>query len=210
MNPDQISRWQVLFWAVVVEGGLAVIALGLGWLVGYPPWQVIAVEPVAVLRGVVVTLPMLLCFFLLVRWPVGPLKGIEEFVRSVVKPLFSRCSLWELALIAALAGIGEELLFRGVLQPMLVDGLGLATGIIIASVVFGLVHFITPTYAVLATLAGVYLGVVAVIGDNILDAVIAHGLYDFVALVYLVRWSKGSQPAVESEEGGEHEPLGSG
>jgi hypothetical protein len=55
-------------------------------------------------------------------------------------------------------------------------------------------HAVTVTYAVLATAVGAYLGWLALTTGNLLVPMIAHGLYDFVASVYLihtVRLEKG-------------------
>jgi membrane protease YdiL (CAAX protease family) len=77
--------------------------------------------------------------------------------------------------------------FRGVLQEAAGRWTHLAVAVAAVSVAFGLLHALTPTYAVLATLLGVYLGVVQAASGNLLVVIIAHALYDFVALVYLVR-----------------------
>ena len=93
-------------------------------------------------------------------------------------------------MISIVAGIGEELLFRGVLQVVLIGWLGLTFGIILASVVFGLLHAVTPTYAVLATIIGIYFGWFAWASGNLLGPIVAHSVYDFAALAYLTRWPK--------------------
>ena len=56
-----------------------------------------------------------------------------------------------------------------------------------APVKIGIMHPITPTYAVLATGVGVYLGVIFLLNENLLVVMLAHGLYDFIALLYLTR-----------------------
>jgi hypothetical protein len=99
----------------------------------------------------------------------------------------SQCSLLDLALISALAGIGEEALFRGVMQTGLVPVVGLPAAVALTSVAFGLAHYLSLTYAAYAALVSVYLGVLLVYTDNLLVPVIAHAAYDFVALVYLTR-----------------------
>jgi membrane protease YdiL (CAAX protease family) len=66
---------------------------------------------------------------------------------------------------------------------------------VIASALFGLGHFITPMYALLAGLLGLYLGGLAMIYDNLLLVMVVHALYDFVALVYLVRKYKQDHKA---------------
>ena len=52
---------------------------------------------------------------------------------------------------------------------------------------FGLLHPITRAYAVIAALLGAYLGGLWLAGGNLLTPIVAHALYDFVALVYLLR-----------------------
>jgi hypothetical protein len=117
----------------------------------------------------------------------GPLGRLNAAVDDMLLPLFARCSVIQLAFISIMAGLGEELLFRGVLQPLLIGWLGIAAGLCLASLVFGLLHAVTPSYAVLATLVGAYLGWLALATGNLLGPIIAHALYDFVALVYLMR-----------------------
>lgn len=48
------------------------------------------------------------------------------------------------------AGVGEEIMFRGVLQQSLSAAVGEAPGLVLASAVFGALHAVTPTYALLA------------------------------------------------------------
>jgi hypothetical protein len=93
----------------------------------------------------------------------------------------------QLALLAALAGIGEELLFRGVLQVGLARVLPDAGALVAASALFGLVHFVSPAYVLLAGVVGLYLGGLFLFQGNLLVPIIAHALYDFVALIYVTR-----------------------
>jgi uncharacterized protein len=86
-----------------------------------------------------------------------------------------------------LAGLGEELLFRGVLQPVLARWLGVAGGLVVSNVLFGLLHPLIWTYIVLSFLLGLYLGALGLWSGNLLVVIVAHGLYDFLALCYLVR-----------------------
>ena len=61
--------------------------------------------------------------------------------------------------------------------------------------IFGLVHAVTPLYAVLAAFVGIYLGLSLDYGGdrNLLTPVIIHGLYDFLAFVALMRVYRASQ-----------------
>jgi membrane protease YdiL (CAAX protease family) len=60
-------------------------------------------------------------------------------------------------------------------------------------VLFGLLHPITPTYAVLAALMGAYLGGVWLASGNLLVPIVAHALYDFIALAYLLAPPPGAR-----------------
>ena len=71
--------------------------------------------------------------------------------------LASRSAI-ELALLAMLAGAAEEIVFRGVLQAWLMESDTSGVALLVASAVFGLAHFMTRVYALLAAMAGLYLG----------------------------------------------------
>ena len=61
---------------------------------------------------------------------------------------------------------------------------------LVTSSLFGLAHLVTSSYAVMAGLLGLYLGVLAVWHDNLLVPMVVHALYDFVALTYLVHYHR--------------------
>jgi membrane protease YdiL (CAAX protease family) len=95
--------------------------------------------------------------------------------------------VWQFAVISALAGLGEELLFRGVMQQALAEWLDVSWAIGLTSVVFGLAHLITPLYGLLAAAVSAYLGWLMVSYENLVVPVVTHGVYDLVALVYVTR-----------------------
>ena len=57
----------------------------------------------------------------------------------------------------------------------------------LASLLFGVCHWLNTTYAILAVLAGVYFGLLLIADGNILTPIVAHAAYDFLALVYLIQ-----------------------
>jgi membrane protease YdiL (CAAX protease family) len=139
-------------------------------------------------------------FFLMSHWPLGPLRRIQRFSEEVIRPLMAPCSLLDLFGIALLAGLGEEMLFRGVIQELFSRWFNVWIGLIVGSLLFGAMHSITFTYALLAALMGVYLGVVWLYADhNLLVVVISHALYDFVVLVWLLR-GPGAAAALERHD----------
>ncbi len=183
--------------AGLFEGGLAVVALIVGYFVGYSPLSTVEwsadvwpVNSLAVLWGLLATAPMLAGMLLVDRTRFRPFVRLRRFFRHIVLPLFQDASLIELALISLIAGIAEEMLFRGLMQDGLAAWLGgtsgLWVGLAASSIVFGLAHAVTRTYAVLATVAGFYLGGLFLLTDNLLAPVTAHAAYNFLTLAYLV------------------------
>lgn len=186
------------------EASLGIGALLVGRVVGVDPLSSIPTTTgslhhhvAAIGWGVVATVPLLIGLLLIQRLRFRSLVRIRRFVTVRVVPLFARLSLFELATISFAAGFGEELLFRGLLQAGIAESVGgtsgMATAIVVVSVLFGICHWLTPAYAVLATLAGMYFGVLFLLTGNLLAPLVAHSLYDFLALVYLTRRSASGQ-----------------
>jgi membrane protease YdiL (CAAX protease family) len=190
------GREMIVLLAILVEGGLLVLATVLGWAFDKPPVRELNWNAIGVLEGVAAALPMVAVFFLTQRWPVGPLRRLRRFAEEVIRPVLAPCTVIDLLGISVLAGLGEELFFRGTMQGVLsqwLDDWRLA--LVLASLVFGLLHAITFTYAALATLAGLYLGLAAHYTGNLLVAVVAHALYDFLVLLWLLRGPGATQAA---------------
>jgi len=181
--------------AILFEGGLVVLASGLvvvlarwpGWHLWRLIWPTWPALPGAVLSGVLATVPLVGCYLLLamMTWP--PLVRLRRGTVRVARLLLGDASTWELAVVSALAGVGEELLFRGVVQPVVVHLTTPVIGLIAASLLFGLAHCLTWLYFVFATLIGLYLGSLALLCGEIVTPAVAHGLYDFVVLVHVLK-----------------------
>jgi hypothetical protein len=192
--------------AIIFEFALAVLALGLGWFLRRPPLAQIDWTLWGVLEGLAATVPLVAALLLMTHYPVGPLESLARVVHDLVVPLFGSASLAQLALVSALAGWGEELLFRGVVQAGLEQRFGLSwLALMVASLLFGLAHPMTLSYAVLAAVIGGYLGWLLMVTDNLLVPIIAHGAYDFVALIYLLRFADPSRgyPTTDEMSNGE-------
>ena len=198
MTDDLQNGRDITAIALAFEGGLGLLALIVCWWMDRWPLPGVeftsdlwSVQAQAVLWGIVATVPMLAAMWIIDRFPVGPLAQLKTDFEQRIAPLFAGCSIVQLILISLFAGVGEEMLFRGLVQSGLDEwidrpaGPWLALGA--ASLLFGLAHMVSATYAVIAALIGAYLGILLIMTDNVLVPMVAHGLYDFVALVYLVR-----------------------
>jgi membrane protease YdiL (CAAX protease family) len=173
--------------AVVFEGGLVVIAVLLSLLLELPLLGWVQPRASMIWWGILLTVPLLVGLWPWrnARWRV--LAKLFEEIEQMVVPLFAGESIAGLALISLLAGVGEEALFRGVMQSVLAGSLGTVLALLVTSTVFGLVHYVTRTYAVMAGAIGLYLGVLALAFDSLVVPMIVHALYDFLALLHLTR-----------------------
>lgn len=112
----------------------------------------------------------------------APLRKIRFFLDERARPLFFGLGPLGLLTVSALAGLGEEALFRGWLQSWLENFVSLPLSCLLAGIVFGAAHSITRGYAVCTAIIGVALGALQVHSGGWLAPAFAHALYDFVAL----------------------------
>lgn len=190
-----LTRNTVVFLAIAVEGGLLLLAWFLGWIFQQPTLTRLQGSLKDVGLGVLATLPMVGIGILLLTWPIGPLRDIRHFIDAMVRPMMEHCTVIDLLGISVLAGLGEELLFRGIFQPAFAINGNVWIGLAASSVLFGLLHAYTSTYALLATVMGAYLGWLTVWSEGLLVPVIVHALYDFLLLLWILHGpASGSEP----------------
>jgi membrane protease YdiL (CAAX protease family) len=195
---------RLLLPAVGFEGALAVLAVVLGWLIGRNPLATLHWSIADLGLSVAATLIPLLVLIPCVVWPIGPFAELLRVVEELLLPLFSGCRLIDLAIISALAGIGEEALFRPIVQVSIAELVGGSAGPWVglagAAVLFAAAHWITTTYAVVAGLIGLYLGWLWMVTGNLLVPMTTHAVYDFVVIAYLVKF-RTRPPAGGGEAG---------
>lgn len=93
-----------------------------------------------------------------------------------------------LVALSVVAGVGEELLFRGAVQGWLAGSLSEVVAIGVASLLFGLVHYVSFTYFLVATGLGLLLGTAYVLSDSLALVMVWHAVYDMIALFCLLRF----------------------
>jgi len=207
-QPSRIPRLAVfLFYA-----GMALVALGWGWLRGEPgvlfvgearivarwlpeaPWRP-WVE--GILLGTLVATAAALVSRLMhayFRWA----RVLARELAIRLGPL----TLLDVAYLALLSGVAEEMLFRGALQPQV--------GYVLASLVFGFVHLLPDRrflpWTASALLMGFVLGGLLELTGNIIAPITAHMLVNFLNLLQIRRVGPlfGVTPeGAEDEEGTE-------
>ena len=176
---------------MISECALLAIALGLGRLGGVSPLASLRFDAAGAGIGLGAALPMLALLHWCLRTSWQPIRGLVALVEERLGPYLVNASTGGIMLLAILAGIGEELLFRGVIQVWLGERFPVWLALAGASVLFGVGHWLSSSYAVLATLIGAYLGLVFLLTGNLLAPMIAHAAYDVVALSILARRAAG-------------------
>lgn len=187
-----MNRKSLLLITLVVEGGLYLFGLLL--IGGSSAFQSsFDLSWSGTAYALILCLPMLVVLYFSIRTEWLPLSHLRSEIDEKIVPIFADCNVIDLAIIAFLAGVGEELFFRGWLQGALTNRFGLWTGILGASIVFGLAHYLSTMYAVYAFITGIYLGVIYHVTGNLYIVMAIHAVYDFIALVYLVREGRGKK-----------------
>jgi len=206
---------------VLGQSAIGLAGLGLAWGLHGSPW--LAFGPgfdvaarsgalAALGLGAVAALPMLAfiavgeVFELDRRFP--SLAAVSEATKKTVlislgKDFRPVAAGFATLLLALAAGAGEEILFRGVMQEEITSRVSGPAGLIVASLVFGALHAITPVYALLATIAGGYFGWLYIAcNHSIVVPAVAHALYDWVALlmVHYEVTKGGASPARDAAQ----------
>jgi uncharacterized protein len=111
----------------------------------------------------------------------GWFRDVRTAVDEVLVPTFSVLSPPQIAMVSVAAGVGEELFFRGWLQP--------AIGWAPAALAFGAAHVAGARMLALgawATAMGLVLGAAALVTGGLVAPIVAHACYDIAAFQYLV------------------------
>ncbi len=185
---------------------MLVAAIALGWLINVAPLESLVNSTlrenlVATAVGLALGTLMFVAAVGVSFLPWERVRQFDRFMEQQVTPLFAELSVLQLALIALLAGWGEEALFRGLLQQGIARGigepLGWICGAIIASLAFGVCHALNKTYLVLATIMGFGFAALLILFDHLAVCIACHAWYDFLMLLFLVRGSRSNREASE-------------
>jgi len=171
------ARAAVYFSAAVSIGVLSAVTFGVSAWQDIPPpavgWKVGALGP-AFVWAVCVAVVGLAVVWLVVR--IGQARGLPESRLSFV--LMPRTSREQRAflLVAAIAALGEEYLYRGFMYHVFADALGgVWVGAVVTSVSFGAAHGYQKTIGMLrASLLGALLVVPVIWTGSLFPSIVAH------------------------------------
>lgn len=176
--------------------GAVMVAAGIGWalLTGqngpgawFPRERWLADLLLGVLLGTA---------FAAVAWGLfGRIPALQRIERRLVALLdMPALRAHHVLIFGLLAGVPEEILFRGALQPTF--------GLLITSLVFGALHAVTFAYFVYATVAAGLLGALALWRGALWAPIAAHTVVDVVLFALLMRrWRAGTRTAEVSLPG---------
>lgn len=193
---DLGSRVQFLNLAGLFEGGLLFAALALGWVANVDPLADLRFRPTDAAWGLLAGVFLFGLLLLSERLPLAGMRRIRDLLVALLGRPLSECRWYDLLLLAALVGLSEEALFRGLLQPWIERSLGRTQGLLWSNVLFGLVHAVTPAYAVMAALIGVFLGWLldATGTRSLLVPAVTHAVYDYLAFLWIIRLYRRTRP----------------
>ncbi|MGZ4997766.1 MAG: CPBP family intramembrane glutamic endopeptidase [Methylobacter sp.] len=196
IKPDEFFKKACSF-----EAALIPVAFFLGWIADINPFKNLHFSESAIALGVIGTAPLFLLFLTLEQIQAEPIAKIRKVLFETLAPGLYRYHWTDLLVLASIAGLSEELLFRGVIQPWIESACGMTAGLVASNIIFGLAHAVTPLYAVLATLTGIYLSLSMDYGGdrNLLLPVVIHGLYDFLAFIALMHAYRSSRLTAPKE-----------
>jgi uncharacterized protein len=166
--------------------GVAAAVIALIWRDGSPllhpqPW--LALEPrVSHSYSLLVGLAFGAVVVLGTRATVPRFTWAKE-LHQKLRPFASEISTTGIVVLALLSAFGEELVFRGLLQPWL--------GVVLQALVFGVVHYLPGSsrwvWTVWATLVGLALGAIFQLTGSLIGPLAAHALINGLNLTYLKR-----------------------
>jgi membrane protease YdiL (CAAX protease family) len=181
-----IPASRLLSVVLATQAGLALAALAGAQVAGVPlAWG----RPVRdVVLGALVAVALAAANLPLIERPPAVLRALKDAVDEVLVPTFTGLTTAQIVVISAAAAIGEELFFRGFLQPV--------AGLAAASLAFGAAHVAGArmvAFGVWAAVMGLALGGLAVATGGVSASISAHACYDVLAFTYLgARGRRGS------------------
>lgn len=190
-NMDQVfnlSRWKSVLLISFFELSLGISALLTGYFIHINPFDKFHFTWIAIRGGILTTFLALFLITLMTMVNRSAFQQQMVQLKSWFSKLFNSWTLTQFLLISICAGVGEELLFCGLIQEGLMRLIGAWPALIISGAVFGMVHWYSNYYFIYATFMGMFLGALYWQSGNLLAPIICHTLYDFTVLIILMRW----------------------
>ena len=189
--PERFGAREIMVIAVASEGFLLIIALLIAWLGRVELAGYLRAEPASLIPAVAITALLLgiNLVLTLLSLNLGWLAVLRELLLRLWVPLTQRLSLGQIVLVAVLAGVCEEVFFRGVVQIMLERATGVWPAVALTGLLFGLLHSphlgrpLGTLFLYYAFFGMVLSSIYVWSGYDLGMMILIHGGYDLVALV---------------------------
>lgn len=183
-------------WSVAAGYALLAVlatALALALREGTPwvhpdPW--LALTPtVGTLTSALFGIALAMILVVTTRFAVGRFAWARR-LHGELRPVAKDLSVGQIFILAGLSSLGEEILFRGLLTPVI--------GVIGSGVLFGLLHQIRGpsrwVWTAWATAVGLLLGAIFAATGSLVGPLLAHAIVNAVNLGYLRDHDPGNDP----------------
>jgi membrane protease YdiL (CAAX protease family) len=187
----EYPRSKLLLIAFILEGIMCIVALLVAKFLNinlFPLTENLLKDTII---GILAALPPFIIFVFALSKKAQRIPIIDSLRKTMiteVKAVFANLRFIDIIAISLIAGFSEEIFFRGILQAKF--------GLVIASIAFGLFHFITPAYIVITTIMGFYIGIIFHLSESLFIPIQLHAVYDIGALTYL---KYGVEPGSDAE-----------
>ncbi len=181
-DTEGLSHSQFLTMVALFEGGLLAAAFLGGWIADCPPTATLHWSLEDFGLGLLATVPMLVMLAICALSRSQAMLKVRAFQRDTVGHLLDQCHWYDIVLLALLAGVCEEVLFRGFLYLWLAR-FNPFIAVLLSNLAFGAAHAATQLYFFLAAFLGLYLTALIAVdpSPNLLIPITAHTIYDIAA-----------------------------
>lgn len=193
-SPSDLQARHRFLPSALFESGLGLLAITLGFLVdidprqSIPDWNELGPIGYQCLIGIGFGIGLFGLMWLSGKIPHHRIRQMERNSHEVVCRLFLPLSGMEILVLCLSAGVGEELLFRGWLQSYLAVASWMSwtteyqpwIAMVGSSLVFGLCHYLSFEYFLMASLMGLLLGGLFWWTGSLLVVIMAHAIYDWL------------------------------
>lgn len=172
-------KWRTVIGQQVVFG-----LLGLWTAMQFDVWDVAILTPHwwVIVCGIALGIGFIVLAELASRLFPVTMDRIDQAMLQIWSKVDVRWTPFTIVSLSVAAGVGEELLFRAAVQGVLVEYLPAGVALLLASLLFGIAHWISLGYVLVIALLGFLFGVVFHLTGSLLLVIITHIVYDLWAL----------------------------
>jgi membrane protease YdiL (CAAX protease family) len=182
------SGKSISFAALVLAPTACLIIGGLLIYYTQTPWQLgVKYAFLSTVWGITFAIATFAAVVFVTRLPLS--YSLRNVCRQLL-PIFKGMAFWKVVVLSLMAGIGEELLFRGFLQQWLDGFVSVSLAIGIAAVIFGVLHFASVSYFLLTAFLGAAFGIAYHLTDSLLLIMSWHAFYDLLAIWVFSRYPR--------------------